>query len=192
MKLSGKTFNIVKHLAVRHTGLTSMVVIGYSDIDKTFRGAWDMKKIIGLVSAVAVFTSSAAFGASLSDVNGKVLVNAGKGFVPAAGGTELVVGSTVMVGEESFATIAYADCAVVLSKPAVHVVTENGCLAKAGDQGVFVAPTADIATPDAEVAAFPLPLIILVGAGVTTGILAVTKTGPFKKNKNGGGGVSAP
>lgn len=162
-----------------------MVVIGYSDIDKTFRGARDMKKIIGLVSAVAVFTSSAAFGASLSDVNGKVLVNAGKGFVPAAGGTELVVGSTIMVGEESFATIAYADCAVVLSKPAVHVVTENGCASKPGEQGVFIAPTAS--TP-----AFPLPVIIFVGVGVTAGILAVTKTGPFKKNKNGGGGVSAP
>jgi hypothetical protein len=144
-----------------------------------------MKKIIGMISAVALLSSSVAFGASLSDVNGKVLVNTGKGFVPAAGGVELVVGSTVMVGEESFATIAYADCAVVLSKPAVHVVTEDGCLAKAGEQGVFVAPTADVMTPAAGAAAFPLPLVILVGAGVTTGILVVTKTGPFKKNKNG-------
>lgn len=53
----------------------------------------------------------------LKDIDGKVYVNRGEGFVPARGNTELFQGDRVMVGENGSATINYylADCDVMLS-----------------------------------------------------------------------------
>jgi hypothetical protein len=61
----------------------------------------------------------------LKDVDGKVYVNRGKGFVLAKGNTELFQGDRVMVGEKSSASINYylADCDVMLTSSSMTTVS---------------------------------------------------------------------
>jgi hypothetical protein len=89
-------------------------------------------KVLNTSIALLLSGSSAAFAdvgiATISDVSGKVLVNSGKGFVPAAADMVLKAGDRVFVGEQSFATLSYEECAALLDKPAVVTVTsEVGC-----------------------------------------------------------------
>ncbi len=138
-----------------------------------------MKRIISGALAVLMVSASVAAAAQsvavVQNVGGKVLVNKGKGFVPVTSSMKLGAGDTLMIGNKSSATLTYADCSIDLSKPAVVTVTEKACdgVRKSAD-GVFVTPTADV--PDAEVAAFPWP-ILLIGGGVlvTTAIIVGTK-----------------
>ena len=82
-----------------------------------------MKKISTLFAglAVAVLMSTSAFAgiAQIGDVHGKVLVNHGKGFVPASDFASLNVGDKVMVGAKSFATLSYAGCSISIKSPTV-------------------------------------------------------------------------
>lgn len=64
--------------------------------------------------------------ATISDVEGKVLVNAGEGFVPAAADMVLKTGDRVFVGEQSLATLSYETCAVLLDEPSVVTVSADG------------------------------------------------------------------
>ncbi len=61
----------------------------------------------------------------LKDVDGKVYVNRGKGFVLAKGNTELFQGDRVMIGEKSSASINYylADCDVMLTSSSMTTVS---------------------------------------------------------------------
>lgn len=78
--------------------------------------------------------------ATISDVNGKVLVNAGEGFVPAAADMVLKSGERAFVGEQSLATLSYTTCAVLLDKPTVMTVTaDGGCKVATSIQPVAVA-----------------------------------------------------
>jgi hypothetical protein len=129
-----------------------------------------MKSIlVGLLTAAVLTTSSLAAGnvAVVGDVSGKVLVNRGEGFVPVAGSLQLNVGDRVMVGDNSFATLSYAECSVALAKPTVvSVAAVAPCAAgKTEDAGVFVTPTADVVdyTPAATLPWLP---IVLIGVGV--------------------------
>ena len=143
------------------------------------KGDFYMKRIISAALAVLMVSASVAAAAQsvavVQNVGGKVLVNKGKGFVPVTSSMKLGAGDTLMIGNKSSATLTYADCSIDLSKPAVVTVSTKACdgVQKSAD-GVFVTPTADV--PDAEVAAFPWP-ILLIGGGVlvTTAIIVGTK-----------------
>jgi hypothetical protein len=106
-----------------------------------------MKKLIGAVLIPGMMSSSVlagGFAASVSDFSGKVMVNKGDGFVPLVSGVSLNVGDKVLVGEGSFAVLAYEECAVSLSKPAVISVSKDApCNVGAlSDEAAVVTPAA--------------------------------------------------
>jgi hypothetical protein len=138
------------------------------------------KTLVTLLSVVAFGTSALAGTgvATISDVSGKVLVNQGEGFVPVAGSIELNAGDRVMVGDDSFATVTYADCSVSLSKPTVMAVS-----AEANCSDVVITPTADVPVA----AGYPILPIVAVTAVAVGGIILIAD--PFKNKKNG---TSAP
>lgn len=82
-----------------------------------------------LVSVMAcIMVAGPALAASpmgqLKDIDGKVYVNRGDGFVPARDITELFQGDRVMVSESGSATINYylADCDVMLSASSMTTI----------------------------------------------------------------------
>jgi hypothetical protein len=99
-----------------------------------------MKKLCGAVVALAMMTSStlaASATAVISDHSGKVLINKGKGFVPVLGAMSLNDGDKVLVGENSFAVVSYAECAVSISSPTVMSITKTApCTGSLGDAAV--------------------------------------------------------
>jgi hypothetical protein len=131
---------------------------------------------------------AASMVAQVGDFHGKVLVNQGEGFVPVSGPLALKAGDTVMIGEESFATVSYNECAVSLTEPTVFTVGEKAPCAKgekiASVQGTFISPAThsyagaggvSFADPDVW-----LPLAA-VGAAAATVLVVVLVT-----NKKGG------
>jgi hypothetical protein len=130
---------------------------------------------LALASASVKAASSVA---QMGDFHGKVLVNQGKGFVPVAGPLALQAGDTVMIGEESSATVSYNQCSVALTSPTVFTVGEKAPCAKgekvASVQGVFIAPAAhQYAFGGAGGAQAWLPLALIAGAAATVGIIVV-------------------
>lgn len=81
---------------------------------------------IALVASVLVAgpVLAASPMGQLKDVDGKVYVNRGKGFVLAKGNTELFQGDRVMIGEKSSASINYylADCDVMLTSSSMTTI----------------------------------------------------------------------
>jgi hypothetical protein len=138
------------------------------------------------LALVSASVQAATMVAQVGNFHGKVLVNQGEGFVPVSGPLSLKAGDTVMVGEESFATVTYNNkCSVALSSPTVLSVTDKAPCAKgenvAAIDGAFVAPT--FAPPPA----FVLPLILVGGAAATVGIVVVAT-----KKKSSSPAVSGP
>ena len=81
------------------------------------------------VSAAAVLACSSAFAAELGGVRGKVLVDTGKGFRPAAASTQLKAGDRVMVASKSAAMLSYNDkCRIPLGADSMTVVAQTGCV----------------------------------------------------------------
>ena len=114
---------------------------------------------------------AATMVASVGDFQGKVLVNQGNGFVPVAGRLALKAGDTVMVGEESFATVTYNnECSVALTSPTMFIVSGKAPCAKgervASVDGAFIAPAYG---PPPSL----LPLLLVGGAGLTVGIIVL-------------------
>lgn len=95
--------------------------------------------ILGLGAYPALASNAAPAVAVVADMNGKVLVNAGHGFVPAVSTQALNAGDRVFIGENAFATVAYGSCEVSYSKPAVFTVT-----AKAPCDKPVVSPVAHL------------------------------------------------
>jgi hypothetical protein len=87
---------------------------------------------------------AASMVAHVGDFHGKVLVNQGEGFVPVSGPLALKAGDSVMIGEESFATVSYNECSVALTEPTVFIVGEKAPCVKgekiAALQGAFISP----------------------------------------------------
>ena len=132
-----------------------------------------MKKMVfsaAMLAACAIPAVAAEGVAQLGDVNGKVLVNTGKGFVPAEAGLVLGAGAKVMIGEDSFATLTFDNCAVSLDKPTVFTVKAEAC--QAGAQ--TISPVADVAADDDGAALLPLLLLGGGAAAVGVGILVLT------------------
>lgn len=140
-------------------------------------------KLVGmlLAASLALGVSGSAFAASgiadITSAEGKVLLNAGEGFVPVSGPVALKVGDKVLLGKGGFATVSFKDCAVSLDKPTVFTVTKNAPCSKdqlAGlEAGVFVTPVADVD----YVAPTPFPYWLLAiggGAVVVTTIVVLS------------------
>lgn len=115
----------------------------------------------------------------LKDVDGKVYVNRGKGFVQAQGNTELFQGDRVMVGEKGAATVNYylAECDVMLTSSSMTTIP-----AKAPCKGGATTSTEGLSF--GESAGGP----IVVGLGtVTMGALGVSvATGESNRDQDQG------
>lgn len=140
-----------------------------------------MKKLITAILISGMMSSSVlagGFAASVSDFSGKVMVNKGDGFVPLVSGASLNVGDKVLVGEDSFAVLAYAECAVSLSKPAVISVAKDApCNAGASSDDAAVVTPAAYTGP-----VIATPLIVAGLGAVFVGTLFLT--GAFKDDND--------
>lgn len=123
---------------------------------------------------------AATMVAQVGNFHGKVLVNQGEGFVPVSGPLALKAGDTVMIGEQSFATVSYGECSVALTSPTVFSVTKAAPCAKgetiASAEGAFIAPAADMDPGCTGIgcgAPALLPLLLVGGAAATVGIIIV-------------------
>jgi hypothetical protein len=152
-----------------------------------------MKRVLSTALACLVLSASVAMAAQsvavVQNVSGKVLVNKGKGFVPATGALQLGAGDRLLVGKDSTATISYAECAVSLAKPSVFTVTKVApCVAgekNAVVDGAFVTPAADPVSDDGGYVAGGFPNYVgpfLLGAAAGGVIGAVIYSGT-KGNK---------
>jgi hypothetical protein len=149
------------------------------------QGNYLMKRIMS-AALVCLFASASVVSAAQSvavvqGASGKVLVNKGKGFSPVVGDVQLNAGDRILVGEDSFATISYADCAVSLAKPTVFTVAKAApCVEgqkSAMIDGVMVSPVADL--PDPVAAALPWPALLLIGgAAAVVTVIVLDKKGP--------------
>jgi hypothetical protein len=124
--------------------------------------------VVGLCSGsflTSAFASNADLAvATLSDASGKVLINQGEGFSPIEIDMSLKAGDKIFIGEKSLATLSYANCAVLLDKPAVITVKADGACNSANS----VSPAADVYLPPPVVglAGIP-PAVILTTVGIT-------------------------
>ena len=143
-------------------------------------------KFVGmlLAASLALGVSAPAFAASgvanITSAEGKVLLNAGKGFEPVSGPVALKVGDKILLGKDGFATVAFKDCAVSLDKPTVFTVTKNAPCSKdqlAGlEAGVFVTPVADVYV--APTPLFPYWLLAIGGGAVIVTTIIVVSNDP--------------
>ncbi len=96
-----------------------------------------MRTIFYAVCALPFFLSGASIaaepkGTHLEFISGKVLVNQGKGFVPAKSDTMLQSGTEIFVGDDSTATLSFTQnhkqkpCRVVLKPGSVTTVSDSG------------------------------------------------------------------
>lgn len=135
-----------------------------------------MKNLVFGVVAAASLAFSAGFAlsssgvAELSAVQGKVLVNQGRGFEAVAGVVMLNAGDTVMVGEKGLAQISYllSNCKVTASSTSVVTISDMAPC-KTGEvagmvDSVFVQPAAF----EEDGSAVPLLIggAVIIGAGV--------------------------
>ena len=133
-----------------------------------------MKKFALVAGAVSLLWASSAFAAGsvalVGEVQGKVMVNSGEGYVPVASAAELAPGATVFVGPKSSAKLTYteANCSVNLAAGSVVTIKKNAPCAE------VASPVADAPMP--EVAFSPLPLLVggLAVAGLVGLIIATS------------------
>lgn len=92
-----------------------------------------MRQFIGPAFAAALLLPSHALAQSsgaavLSHVYGDVLVDAGEGFVPAAGDLPLKLGDRVMVTKAGGAILSYGSgCSFPLASPSMTTIEETAC-----------------------------------------------------------------
>jgi hypothetical protein len=141
-----------------------------------------------MMAMTGVAVSAESPVASLTDIQGKVLVSQGEGFTSAAGLISLNVGDKIMVGPESSAAVYFeaAACSVVAKPASIFVVpAEAPCTAQTGmaTDSLFVTPVAD--APAYDSAAAPV-LPILLGGAAVAGTVAIVVVATKKKNKSSG------
>lgn len=136
-----------------------------------------MKLIITSIIAAASLSMGAAFAAGaapaahLSALEGSVMVNQGKSFVPAKLGVELVAGDRVLVLKSGQATVTFADGCAVVVKPGklVTVADQSPCASAQADAG----PGADIAAGDSVPGYGDPPNRTLITTGAILGVVGV-------------------
>lgn len=152
-----------------------------------------LSRFTSILLATAMLSANvvqaAANLAEIGSIQGKVLVNQGKGFVALAEGSSLAAGDRVMVGKKSLAVIAYSNgCLVSINETKVVTVAkvapckDGAHLAMVGSE--LISPVADIVDP--VVPFFGAPLL-LVGGGV-----AVIGTILILKKNDGAPGTAGP
>ena len=154
-----------------------------------------MKNSVFSVVAAAslIFGAGSALSSSgvaeLSAVQGKVLVNQGRGFEAVTGVVMLNAGDTVMVGEKGSAQISYllSNCKVTASSTSVMTISD-AAPCKAGEvaglaDSVFVQPAAF--EGDGSVVPLLIGGVVIIGAGVGAYFL-------FFDDKDNDDPVSAP
>lgn len=147
---------------------------------------YTFKTILVAASIMSFATAQAsAIVAELGTIQGKVMINHGKGFVPAVGVISLNAGDQLMVGEKSSAVVNYASgCAV--SVAATQVVTISAkAPCKAGEKVAMIgdaaiAPAADMdPMPPVAYGAGALPLLLIGGGVLGVGaILLLSRSQP--------------
>jgi hypothetical protein len=144
---------------------------------------------VGLMSASALSAGVDLPVAKMTDVNGKVMVNLGEGFVPAVLDMGLKAGDRVFVGEQSLATVSYEGCAVVLDKPAViSIKADGGCDVATSIQPVADLPSSADTGPIAGTGPFAgVPPVVLLTAITIPAIACVAACDSVfgKKNRRG-------
>ena len=133
--------------------------------------------VVSAAYLIANIAPSLAYSpiAEASGLQGKVLVNHGRGFVPAAGTVLLNAGDKILVGANSSAKINYLNAKCLVSANASSVVTvTDAAPCKLGTvvgsvDTVFAVPAATdpafVPPPD-----FPiLPVLLIGGAGLVAG-----------------------
>lgn len=118
--------------------------------------------LVSVVVSVVLAVPALAAGpmGQLKDIDGKVYVNRGEGFVPARDITELFQGDRVMVGEGGSATVNYylADCDVMLSASSMTTIA-----AKAPCKGGSQTSTQGLNSSDGSISTGGM---FVVGTGV--------------------------
>lgn len=96
-----------------------------------------MRRVLALAMCFAACVpTNAAFAAILQPIAGTISVNAGEGFKPALGETDIRTGDTVMVSPEGSARIVYADGCAILVRPGAVVTLGQGSPCAAVPMGV--------------------------------------------------------
>ena len=117
----------------------------------------NMRKFVCAVAFLAA-SIAAADAATLSGVQGQVLVNKGNGFVQADPGTEILPGDRVLVQPGGSAQITYP----------------NGAVGNVPSGGVFTVPTTPPAAPPLNTAGGPpsggIPNGLLIAGGAAVAI----------------------
>ncbi len=161
-------------------------------------------KISPLLLAVALGAVSGAQAAekivlaSLGDVNGKVMINQGRGFVAARPGMEVSVGDRVIALEGASAKVVYKDgCVTSLKERNLLPVDAKGCATRPLDPNAEVVKLAQAIgaggpktdTPPSDK---PLPPPV-VESGMSTGaMIGFGVLGLAMMGSAGGGGDSKP
>jgi hypothetical protein len=106
-----------------------------------------------LMSATAAFAEKPAPAAQLSGISGEILINSGEGFQPVTTQepVALMPGTKVMVRDNSFATVSYAECAIALAEPTVFTVNDKAPCEQGAplpDQAMKITPTHNSLSPD--------------------------------------------
>ncbi len=138
---------------------------------------------------VALFASSTAHAASLSDVKGDVRVSHGAGFAKVGGSAEVAPGDKIKVGRKAAAKLVYSDgCSISVPAGALATVAKQSpCSYRAQLITTGLNPF-DVCTPDSfdprccfpddnnHQVSLPACGVILTSLGVAGGIAAAVAT----------------
>jgi hypothetical protein len=138
--------------------------------------------------------------ASLGDVNGKVMINQGRGFVAARAGMDVSVGDRLIALEGASAQVVYKDgCVTQLKERNLLPVDAKGCATQPLNPSVEAVKLAQAIgagdpKPDTSPTDKPLPAPEPVAAaGMPTGLIAgAAVLGLAAMGAGGGGGDSTP
>ena len=132
--------------------------------------------LIASMLGVSAAQAAANF-AEIGSIQGKVLINQGKGFAVLAEGAALKAGDRVMVGKESAAVIAYSTgCTVSINEAKVVTVAKvapcksTAHLAMAGFN--MIAPVADVPSIAPRVFDPLVPVVAVIGVGAVICLVA--------------------
>jgi hypothetical protein len=91
-------------------------------------------KLVGIAAAGLLSLAGAAHAATLTSMQGQVLLNQGGGYKPVSGSVEVKAGDSILVNPDGLAQLAYGDCATYEIKPGdvVYVAEQSTIPCAAG------------------------------------------------------------
>jgi hypothetical protein len=138
-----------------------------------------MRTIFYSICALPFFLSGASIAAEptvtrLEFISGKVLVNQGKGFVTANSNTLLQPGTEIFVGDDSTATLSFAQnhqqkpCSVVLKPASVTTVSDSGMCEEVNEAAIDSFETTKITPVAGDPPPSQIPPPVAAGVFVTS------------------------